>query len=152
MLNATHQALTYRNSFFCHTLFNHELWWSKMDSILLCPEPQKTSLVILMFDQIYWCRTHPTCPWAKNICSNSAGCFNRQLTSGWSHVLIFQNNQGKEGVGDTVSKSVELEYKVEVDQLGTPFHVHNCMVVESLKWEKEEEVVKKQYFLYACIF
>lgn len=46
-----------------------------------------------------------------------------------------------EGVGDTVLKSVGLEYKVEVGQLGTPFHIRNCTVVEPLEWEKEEDIV-----------
>jgi len=45
-------------------------------------------------------------------------------------------------VGDTVSKSVGLEYKVEVGQLGTPFRICNCMAVEPLKWEKKEDKVK----------
>lgn len=64
----------------------------------------------------------------------------------WSHVIISLNIQGKEGVGDTVSKSVELEYKVEVGQLGTPFRIRNCMVVEPLKWEKKEDIDKKSFF------
>lgn len=52
-------------------------------------------------------------------------------------LIISLNIQGMEGVGDTVLQSVGLEYKVEVDQLGTPFHTHNCMLVEPLKWEKK---------------
>ena len=51
-----------------------------------------------------------------------------------------------EGVGDTVSKSVGLEYKVEVGQLGTPFRIRNCTVVEPLKWEKKENIVKNLFF------
>lgn len=47
-------------------------------------------------------------------------------------MIISLNIQGKEGVGDTVLKSVELECKVEVGQLGTPFRIRNCMVVEPL--------------------
>lgn len=41
---------------------------------------------------------------------------------------------------DTVLKSVEWEYMVEVDQRGIPFHIHSCTVVEPLKREKEERV------------
>lgn len=51
-----------------------------------------------------------------------------------------------EGVGDTVLKSVGLEYKVEVGQLGTPFRSRNCMVVEPLKWEEKEDIVKNLFF------
>lgn len=51
-----------------------------------------------------------------------------------------------EGAGDTVLKSVGLEYKVEVGQLGTPFRIRNCMVVEPLKWEKKEDKVKTLFF------
>lgn len=43
-------------------------------------------------------------------------------------------------MGDTVLKSVEWEYMVEVDQRGTPFHIHSCTVVEPLKRKKEERV------------
>lgn len=86
-----------------------------------------------------WCRPLPVCPWADNICPNGAGCFNKQLISVWSHVIISLNIQGMEGAGDTVLKSVGLEYKVEEGQLGTPFRIHNCMVVEPLEWEKKED-------------
>lgn len=51
-----------------------------------------------------------------------------------------------EGVGDTVLKSVGLEYKVEVGQLGTPFRSRNGMVVEPLKWEEKEDIVKNLFF------
>lgn len=60
-------------------------------------------------------------------------------------LIISLNIQDMEGVGDTVSQSVRLEYKVEVGQLGTPFHFHNCMVVEPLKWEKKEDRVKNLF-------
>lgn len=49
-------------------------------------------------------------------------------------------------MGDTVSKSVELEYKVEVGRRGTPSRIHKCMVVEPLKWEKKEDIVKNLFF------
>lgn len=47
-------------------------------------------------------------------------------------LIISLSIQGMEGVKDTVSQSVRLEYKVEVGQLGAPFHIHNCMAVEPL--------------------